>query len=495
MTSFFLYTITAMGSGVGFVAQSLIAGFWSRTFGDEILHFSLDGAVYFLNVGLGALLAARAKTASANRLLRLALSLAILAGISIPLLKFGVVHLDPFMGLPLALVSALGLLAGQLLPLAVRLRSSVSAMTARRLLLANGAGVIACTAVFIFFCLGRLGFARTAAWLGTMGGLTAIAGLAVSIAGSRRAVVACALLMVLPWVSQAVAWPGVGRADNDDTVHVEQSALQKITLTEKRGAIPAFPNLPQHELFLGTALQFSSQTEQAHYSCLVNVPRALAERSAHPVRHALVLGGGDGLAARNLLASPKIETITVVEPDAAVLRLGREEKRLRLYNLDSLRHAKVESIVADPFRWIGQTKKRFDLIVIELPIAANVGLARYFSAEFYELAHRALQPTGMLAVHAGPSEGSAPAVIARRLREAGKVPFVYTTARAEESFVLSHADSRFDFKRSFSSLGMIPSRREPTISLCTFDPAKGEPTEKNPLFSIGKAPPAALLPD
>src|SRR5205823_1893357 len=109
----------------------------------------------------------------------------------------------------------------------------------------------------------------------------------------------------------------------------------------------------------------------------------------------LILGGGDGLLARELLKyGARVRRITIVEPDPAVARLGARERRLRLLNGGSLDDAKVRVVLADPFFFAASDRERYDAVYLELPAPRDEDTARYFSAEFLRRAAGRLKPEG-----------------------------------------------------------------------------------------------------
>jgi len=64
-------------------------------------------------------------------------------------------------------------------------------------------------------------------------------------------------------------------------------------------------------------------------------------------------------------------------------------------------HQKVEIINLDGYKFIEDTDKFFDLIIIDLPDPRNVELSRLYSQEFYTLCRRHLRPNGIMVTQAG----------------------------------------------------------------------------------------------
>ncbi|MDP9496226.1 MAG: polyamine aminopropyltransferase [Actinomycetota bacterium] len=171
----------------------------------------------------------------------------------------------------------------------------------------------------------------------------------------------------------------------DPVVAAVRSPYQEIVLTRRDGDL---------RLFLDGDLQFSSRDEHRYTEALV-----------HPVlargpRRVLVLGGGDGLAAREVLRSPSVQELVQVELDPAVLELAGG--RLAELNRRALQDPRVRVVVGDAFTWLREhSGAPFDAVVVDLPDPDTLALGRLYSVEFYGLATRVLAPRGLLGVQAG----------------------------------------------------------------------------------------------
>jgi spermidine synthase len=114
----------------------------------------------------------------------------------------------------------------------------------------------------------------------------------------------------------------------------------------------------------------------------------------------LVLGGGDGLAARELLRTPGVDKIVQVELDPAVIELARST--MRYANGGSLDNPRVHVVTGDAMKWLRDTKSpSFDAIIVDLPDPDTPVLGRLYSTEFYALVSRALAPGGLMVVQSG----------------------------------------------------------------------------------------------
>ncbi len=124
-------------------------------------------------------------------------------------------------------------------------------------------------------------------------------------------------------------------------------------------------------------------------------------------RRVLVLGGGDGMAVREILRHPGVERVQLVDLDPAMTRLARHDPRLRRLNHEALDDRRVTVTNADAFTWIrkldaGADARSWDVIVLDFPDPDDQGLARLHSAELYGTVRtRALAPGGVMVCAVG----------------------------------------------------------------------------------------------
>ncbi|MER6348183.1 polyamine aminopropyltransferase [Streptomyces sp. NPDC001595] len=150
-------------------------------------------------------------------------------------------------------------------------------------------------------------------------------------------------------------------------------------------------------LYLDGQLRVSARDERRYHEALVH------PAMAGPHARVLVLGGGDGLAAREALRFPDVRRVRVVELDAGLVRLARTDPALAALNGHAFDDPRVRVTAADAFRWLrGAPTAAYDVVIADLPDPRLARGAQLYSQEFYGLARRALAPGGRLVVHAGP---------------------------------------------------------------------------------------------
>ena len=168
-------------------------------------------------------------------------------------------------------------------------------------------------------------------------------------------------------------------------IYAHSTRYQRIVLTRGNGDL---------RLFLNGNLQFSSRDEYRYHEALV---WPMLGRVAHP-RTVLILGGGDGLAAREVLRDPRVARITLVDLDPAMTQLFRGTPMLAALNRHSLSSPNLQVINADAFRWVREAKGQYDAIIIDFPDPTEFSLGKLYTETFYREVSRLLAADGMMVV-------------------------------------------------------------------------------------------------
>lgn len=170
-----------------------------------------------------------------------------------------------------------------------------------------------------------------------------------------------------------------------------QSDVQEIVLAGGRHGRPL-------RLFLDGRLRADGTAERRYHEALV--------RPAMNGPHArvLILGGGEGLAAREVLRYAGVRRVDVVDPDADLVRLARHDPALSALNAHALDDPRAHVATGDAFRLLRRTGARYDVVISDLPDPGITESTKLYSQEFYGLVRRVLTGAGRLVVHAGPVE-------------------------------------------------------------------------------------------
>ncbi len=390
-----LLTLSASLNGGGIVATSLIV------------------AGYIAALGAGALLVKPLLAHAAIAFIAVEAALGIVGGLSAAALYVVFAFLGGSDGSTwvLAVSTALiGGLVGAEVPLLMTLmqrgRTAGAADAGRTLANLNAAdylGALLGGLVWPFALLPQLGMIRGAAATGIIN-LAAAAVVAIFLlrrgVSTRQLVTAlCALAAALGVLatllvrSADIETTSRQRLYADPIIAYRHTPYQEIVVTRRGSDL---------RLYLDGGLQFSTRDEYRYTESLVYPALGNGARSV------LVLGGGDGLAARELLRQPGIGRIVQVELDPAVIELARST--MRDANGGSLDDPRVQVVIDDAMTWLrgpgldtfrDRFGGRFDAVVVDLPDPNTPVLGRLYSTEFYALAARALAPDGLMVVQAG----------------------------------------------------------------------------------------------
>jgi spermidine synthase len=370
--------------------------------GGGITQTSLIVAGYVAALGAGALLAKPFLAHAATVFVAVEILLGIAGGLSAVTLYVAFSFYGTSTSILVAATAVLGILVGAEVPLLMTLLQSGRSPDAQstgkvlaNLNAADYAGALMGGLAWPFVLLPLAGQVRGAALTG-MVNLVAAAIVAAFLlraqlstaaryAAMGTLLAAATLLGVLIVRSADIEVTARQRLYADPIVAAVQSNYQQIALTERDGDI---------RLYLDGDLQFSSLDEHRYTETLVH------PALARDPRRVLILGGGDGLATRDVLRHPSVREVVQVELDPAVIELATT--RLAELNDGSLRDPRVHLVIDDAFRWLREPPAQgFDAVIVDLPDPDTPALGRLYSTEFYGLVTRALNPGGLLVVQSG----------------------------------------------------------------------------------------------
>ncbi|MGH8880106.1 MAG: polyamine aminopropyltransferase, partial [Stackebrandtia sp.] len=253
-------------------------------------------------------------------------------------------------------------------------------------------------------------------------------------------------------------------------IHSEQTPYQQIVMTQ---SVSPFQT-PDTRLYLNGDLQFSSVDEYRYHEALVH-PALAGDRD-----NVLVLGGGDGLALREILTYPDIEQVTLVELDPAMTTLAATDPTLTELNRHSFDDPRVTVVNDDAFSWLRDRDQRYDSIIVDMPDPDETATAKLYSVEFYGMVASVLTDSGVMAVQSG-SPYFAPKsywCIGAGLREAGlsTAPYhVPVPSFGDWGYFLAGRDTTPPL--AIDPPGSLRSLDEPTLDAATVFPPDQAPQD------------------
>lgn len=382
---------------VGFctiIYELLIGSVSSYFLGDSIKQFSLVIGLTMTAMGLGTLISRLVKSNLIYWFILIEILLAVVGGLSVPALYFSYMCEPVYYPVMFVLIMLIGGLIGLEIPLLTRimetyydLRNNIS-----NVLSLDYLGAFVATLAFPFLLLPLMGIFESSIFAGFLNlvvGIMNFYWFKDKITFKRRAKLKVSAVLILLLLigfficSKSLMKYWENNIFDDKVIFSKQTKYQKLVMTRNKEDI---------RLFIDGNVQFSSVDEHRYHELLIHVPMSLAKHR----ENILVLGGGDGLAARELLKYKEVKNITVVDLDRDMTDLAKTNRIIKEQNQGSFLNPRVKIINSDAFKYIENSDKIFDIIIIDLPDPNNSSLARLYSREFYKLVKKKLAKQGLV---------------------------------------------------------------------------------------------------
>ena len=380
----------------GLIYELLAGTLASYVLGDSITQFSLIIGIYLFAMGVGSWLSRFIDKGLARRFVDIELAVAILGGSSAPLLFLTFSRVSYFYVVLYFIVFAIGVFVGLEIPLLLRiLKDEIEFKElVSRVLAFDYIGALVASILFPILFVPRLGLIRTSLIFGMLNAVVALWGtwmLRPLIKGSVvalrvKAVLVLALLMIGLVKANRITSLAEDEIFADDIVYTKDTPYQRIVITRGRAGF---------QLFLNGNLQFSSTDEYRYHEALVHPAMLLANNP----KRVLVLGGGDGLALREILKYPSVEHITLVDLDPEMTKLSSHFPPLASLNQQSFSDPRVQVINEDAFIWLEQTNDpAYDAAIVDFPDPNTFALGKLYTTRFYRLLRARLTQTAGVSV-------------------------------------------------------------------------------------------------
>ena len=433
-----LFISVLLVAACGLIYELVAGTLASYLLGDSVLQFSTVIGTYLFAMGLGSAMSRYLDRGLVYRFIWIELLLGIVGGFSSALLMLAFAFTQGFELILYALVIVMGVLVGLEIPLLMRIvkdRYDFRDVIAH-VLTFDYLGALAASLLFPILLVPRLGLVRSAMLFGLINVAVALWStflFAGQLPSARSLRAACLLVLCGLGVGMAEAKKITATAEDniyaDEIILARDSRYQHLVLTRFKDDL---------RLFLNSHLQFSSRDEYRYHEALIHPGLA----SIPAPRRVLVLGGGDGLAVREILKYPQIESITLVDLDPEMTHLFSTHAMLTQLNQKSLLSPKLHVINADAFPWIDSDTESFDFIVIDFPDPTNNSLGKLYTTTFYRAVARHLSAQGAMVVQSTSPMFARDSFwcIANTLKQAGlkTCPYhVYVPSFGEWGFVLA----------------------------------------------------------
>lgn len=376
----------------------LIAGtLASYLLGDSITQFSTIIGCYLFAMGIGSWASARVDKNLLAFFVRIEILVGLVGGSSAALLFLLFDQVASFRFLLYFIVTIIGILVGIEIPILLRIlkdRLEFKDLISK-VFTFDYIGALFASILFPLVLVPHLGLIRSSFMFGIFNVLVALwllYSLKEPMPWARLHKAAAIVVLIFLTLGFAASDKITSLAESNSfaghVVFAKSTPYQRIIITRQQDDI---------RLYLNSNLQFSSQDEYRYHEALV-----------HPVMSALkapkqilIIGGGDGLALREILKYSSVQHVTLVDLDPAMTRLFSKSPMLRQLNDDSLHSPKLTVINADAFMWLKAQRSKpphFDAIFIDLPDPSNFSIGKLYSTSFYGLLHSVMGPDSLAVV-------------------------------------------------------------------------------------------------
>jgi spermidine synthase len=377
------------------LVYELIAGtLASYLLGDSVMYFSTIIGTYLFAMGIGSYLSRHIARGLVARFIQVELMVGVVGGSSAGMLFMVFAYLESFRLILYAQVIVVGILVGLEIPLLLRILKDKLQFKdlVSQVLTFDYLGALAVSLLFPLILAPKLGLVRTCFLFGILNVLvaawtTSLFKDQIARLSSLRAQSVAALVFLSAGLVYGERLTTFAEESlyTDDIVFATTTPYQRIVVTRWKDDI---------RLFLNSHLQFSSRDEYRYHEALVH-PGMQWLKSP---RRVLILGGGDGLALREILKYDSVESVTMVDLDPEMTRLFSSNELLRQLNGGSLRSPKLTLINADAFVWLGQGTETFDFAIVDFPDPTNYALGKLYTTTFYNLLSHRLNEHGAAAI-------------------------------------------------------------------------------------------------
>ena len=455
----------------GLVYELVAGALASYLLGDSITQFSTVIGVYLFAMGVGSYLSRFVTSDPLTLFVKVELFVGLLGGFSSTLLFFVFSYGVAFPVALYSLVFLIGAGVGLEIPLLMNVLHGEMPFKdlVSRVLSFDYIGALVASVAFPIVLLPHLGLIRTALLFGICNVAVSLV-MAVVYQRSRPSMritkwFASAILagMVAAFVfGDALLETAEAAIYPEPVIHATSTPYQRVVLTRSRYSL---------RLYLNGHLQFDSTDEYRYHESLVHVAASFAKQR----KRVLILGGGDGMAAREVFRYPDVESVTLVDLDPGVTSLFRGSVVLSALNGNSLANPKLKVVNQDAFVWLrnygesldddatangSSSTELFDLIIIDFPDPTNFSLGKLYTTTFYKSVKKVLSNSGVMVV-----QSTSPLMarksfwcVERTIKESGLVtkPFhAYVPSFGEWGYILA-AKSDETFRSDLGGTGAFP---------------------------------------
>ena len=378
----------------GLVYELMESTLSSYLLGDSIYHFSLIIGLFMSSMGVGAWLSRFIENKLEAAFVQLQMLIALLGGFSTFILFYAFAYIGNYEGFLYLVTILLGTMLGIEIPLIIRiLKESFSLRTnISNVFTVDYIGALFAALLFPMVLLPQLGLMQTSF---LFGGLNLMVGSMAWYIFKEKlnfkylfALFLIGAILLTGFLKSNTLMSVIeNKLYQHNIVYTEQTPYQKLVLTSERG---------RTQFYINGAIQFDTLDEHRYHESLVHPVMNMSK--AH--ENVLVIGGGDGMALRELLKYEGVQKITLVDLDPAITTLFATHPAFSKLNDHAYKDPKVKVVNMDAWKFMETSKEFYDVIILDLPDPNNISLGRLYSKNFYLLLAKHLSRAGAMVTQA-----------------------------------------------------------------------------------------------
>ena len=360
----------------GLVYELVAGSVSSYLLGDSVYHFSLVIGLFMTAMGIGAYLS-RHVTDPEPTFVGAQIALGLIGGFSAMILFAAFALIENYTAFLFLVSLAIGALVGLEIPLVIRILEGRDALkvTVSNVLTADYIGALAAALLFPLVLVPQLGLMGASFLLGSINLAVAAMGLWLFRARCGAGLRAAFVLAVIAvgagaWQSETVLGGMERRLYENEIVLARDTPYQRVIVARDGKRV---------QLFLDGSIQFDTLDEHRYHESLVHPAMTRAPR----IDRVLILGGGDGMAAREVLRYGAVAQVVLVDIDPEVTSLFRDHPALAPLNGGALADPRVEIVNADAWEYLKDGTEPFDVAILDLPDPKDLAVAKLYSRAFY----------------------------------------------------------------------------------------------------------------
>lgn len=386
---------TLIISGCSIIYEVLISSVSSYLVGDSIKQFSITIGLYMSAMGVGSYLSKYIKKNLFDFFVSVEIGVGIFGGLSALTLFMSYAKIENYNLVMYIQIILIGILVGLEIPLLTRIIEENNPnlrVTLSTLFSFDYIGGLIGSVAFPLILLPEMGYFATSFLTGCLNILVAFIivwqykSYIVKYNFFKVVSILAFIVLLLGAVfSENLAKNVEGNLYRDRVVYSQQTPYQNIVVTKHKDDL---------RLFIDGNLQFSTADEYRYHESLVHIPMLAATHK----RNILVLGGGDGLAVREILKYDEVENIIMVDLDPEIVELCRTYEAIKAVNEGALDSEKLKIVNEDAYKYLEETNELFDVVIIDLPDPNNESLNKLYSNVFYRLVKNHLAAEGIMSI-------------------------------------------------------------------------------------------------